>query len=180
VRFGARDYDPTVGRWTNKDPIRFDGGDTNIYAYVGNDSVNLTDPTGKFFNVWVGLASGLVGGIVNGLNAHSNGVSFWQGFAVGAATGFVGGLTLNPVLLGAVVGGLTTAGNRYLLGVTNCKGAVQDFAVGIGGGMLAGLGGATIVEVTGSQAMGQFFAADASILVIDFVNGINAFLRVAE
>ena len=46
VRFGARDYDPQVGRWTNKDPIRFDGGDTNIYAYVGNDPVNLIDPSG--------------------------------------------------------------------------------------------------------------------------------------
>src|SRR5207245_9739954 len=29
VRFGARDYDPVVGRWTAKDPIRFKGGDTN-------------------------------------------------------------------------------------------------------------------------------------------------------
>ena len=26
VRFGARDYDPSTGRWTSKDPVRFDGG----------------------------------------------------------------------------------------------------------------------------------------------------------
>jgi RHS repeat-associated protein len=26
TRFGARDYDPVVGRWTTKDPIRFAGG----------------------------------------------------------------------------------------------------------------------------------------------------------
>jgi RHS repeat-associated protein len=26
VRFGARDYDAGVGRWTAKDPIRFEGG----------------------------------------------------------------------------------------------------------------------------------------------------------
>jgi RHS repeat-associated protein len=26
VRFGARDYDASTGRWTAKDPIRFDGG----------------------------------------------------------------------------------------------------------------------------------------------------------
>jgi len=46
VRFGARDYDPEVGRWTAKDPIRFRGGDTNIYAYAGNDPVNVTDQSG--------------------------------------------------------------------------------------------------------------------------------------
>lgn len=46
VRFGARDYDAFVGRWTAKDPIRFDGGDSNLYVYVGNDPVNGFDPTG--------------------------------------------------------------------------------------------------------------------------------------
>jgi len=38
VRFGARDYDPMVGRWTAKDPIRFDSGDApNLYLYVNGD-----------------------------------------------------------------------------------------------------------------------------------------------
>ncbi len=46
VRFGARDYDPTVGRWTAKDPISFAGGDTNLYGYVLNDPVNIVDPAG--------------------------------------------------------------------------------------------------------------------------------------
>jgi RHS repeat-associated protein len=48
VRFGARDYDPKVGRWTSKDPILFEGGDTNLYGYVLNDPVNLIDETGMF------------------------------------------------------------------------------------------------------------------------------------
>jgi RHS repeat-associated protein len=46
VRFGARDYQPETGRWTNEDPIGFQGGDVNFYAYVRNDPVNYTDPTG--------------------------------------------------------------------------------------------------------------------------------------
>lgn len=46
VRFGARDYDPSIGRWTTKDPIGFSGGDTNLFGYVQNDPVNWTDPSG--------------------------------------------------------------------------------------------------------------------------------------
>ena len=43
TRFGARDYDAETGRWTAKDPIRFEGGDANLYGYVANDPVNWVD-----------------------------------------------------------------------------------------------------------------------------------------
>ncbi|WP_413943308.1 RHS repeat domain-containing protein [Bdellovibrio sp. HCB-162] len=46
LKFGARDYDPEVGRWTSKDPILFNGGDTNLFGYAANDPVNFIDPTG--------------------------------------------------------------------------------------------------------------------------------------
>jgi RHS repeat-associated protein len=46
VRFGARDYDPEVGRWTAKDPVRFEGG-VNLYEYGASDPVNRVDPTGR-------------------------------------------------------------------------------------------------------------------------------------
>ena len=46
VRFGARDYDASIGRWVSKDPIRFGGGQANIYAYVNDDPVNRADRTG--------------------------------------------------------------------------------------------------------------------------------------
>ena len=46
VRFGARDYDPEVGRWTAKDPIRWGGGQLNLYVYVGDDPINYNDATG--------------------------------------------------------------------------------------------------------------------------------------
>ena len=46
VRFGARDYDATIGRWIAKDPIGFGGGQ-NLYAYCDGDPVNSIDPTGE-------------------------------------------------------------------------------------------------------------------------------------
>jgi RHS repeat-associated protein len=46
TRFGARDYDPEVGRWTGKDPIGFAGGSVGLYEYVGNDPVNRVDQSG--------------------------------------------------------------------------------------------------------------------------------------
>ena len=47
VRFGARDYDPGTARWTAKDPIKFNGGDSNLYGYVFGDPVNWIDPEGE-------------------------------------------------------------------------------------------------------------------------------------
>jgi RHS repeat-associated protein len=48
VRFGFRDYDPDVGRWTAKDPIRFWRGNIDLYGYVLNNPVNWADPWGLF------------------------------------------------------------------------------------------------------------------------------------
>jgi RHS repeat-associated protein len=45
VRFGARDYDPTIGRWLTKDPLGFAAG-INFYAFCGNDPLNFVDPFG--------------------------------------------------------------------------------------------------------------------------------------
>jgi hypothetical protein len=39
-------YDPTIGRWIAEDPIVFEGGDTDLYRYMGNSPTNGTDPYG--------------------------------------------------------------------------------------------------------------------------------------
>ncbi|HEX7125838.1 MAG TPA: RHS repeat-associated core domain-containing protein [Thermodesulfobacteriota bacterium] len=59
VRFGVRDYDPRIGRWTAKDAIRFAANDTNLYRYALADPTNLRDPLG-LWTVGIGL-SGIIG-----------------------------------------------------------------------------------------------------------------------
>ncbi len=43
----GRYYDPAAGRFNTQDPIGLDGGDPNLYRYVGNDPVNGIDPSGN-------------------------------------------------------------------------------------------------------------------------------------
>lgn len=39
-------YNPKLGKWLSEDPIGFEGGDTNIYRYVGSNVITQTDPDG--------------------------------------------------------------------------------------------------------------------------------------
>ncbi len=47
TRFGARDYDPEVGRWTAKDPRRYPEAGTNSYVYAFSNPVLYMDPDGE-------------------------------------------------------------------------------------------------------------------------------------
>jgi RHS repeat-associated protein len=74
VRFGARDYDPSIGRWLSKDPSLFSGG-VNLYVYSKNDPVNYRDASGR--GAWA-VAGGIavVAGIVAwaGIDIYGEGI----------------------------------------------------------------------------------------------------------
>ncbi len=95
VHFGARDYDPAVGRWLAPDPLYSGGGSGNLYEYVGGDPVDRADPTGQFcdyFSTGVSVtgAIGGVGGTASvglGTTGSQLGVSGTAGTSAGAETG---------------------------------------------------------------------------------------------
>jgi RHS repeat-associated protein len=60
--YRARWYDPAAKRFISEDPIGLDGG-INLYAYVGNNPINLVDPDGtKDEEVTIADPSRLSGG----------------------------------------------------------------------------------------------------------------------
>ena len=106
VRFGARDYDASIGRWTAKDPALFAGGQSNLYAYSHSDPVNYLDVDGRHPIVAALIAGGFVFFATNDRDAYMA-----AGFAfAGPIFGKVAGAALGRILSaigrkGAVVSG---------------------------------------------------------------------------
>jgi RHS repeat-associated protein len=53
--YKARVYDPRLGRFLQTDPVGYQD-DLDLYAYVGNDPLNATDPTGEWCVLGIGTS----------------------------------------------------------------------------------------------------------------------------
>lgn len=83
--YRARYYNPSTGRFMSPDPIGFNGGDTNLYRYCGNNPVNCIDPDGLF---GIAIQTGGAIGISEGPRSSSGQVlEAASGFAVGTQNG---------------------------------------------------------------------------------------------
>jgi len=74
--YKARVYSPSLGRFLQVDPIGYED-QYNLYAYVGNDPANLTDPSGKcavVLCVPVVIAEGFA---ICGANAACRSIAAW-------------------------------------------------------------------------------------------------------
>ena len=99
----ARYYDPETHRFISQDPMGFDGGDVNLYAYALNNPVLFSDPLGLWtfsLGVNINAALGIGGGGGTALNfgySENDGFSFSitgtaQGGAIAGAGAFAGGV----------------------------------------------------------------------------------------
>ena len=96
--YRARYYDPEVGRFLTEDPLGFGAG-VNFYAYVNNNPLNFTDPSGHVLTPDLALDVGFIGWDV------------WDIVRAGPTTTNVTVLGLD--VLGAVIPGVTGLGAIY-------------------------------------------------------------------
>jgi RHS repeat-associated protein len=136
TRFGARDYDAITGRWTSKDPIRFAGGDLNIYGYVFSNPVNFIDLNGKWaVFIWYGA----VNAVISATATCASGDCSLKSVAKSAVPGFFIG-TLSSIGLGIkMLSPLSKAASDKI-------GSIGGFSTILGGLISSGATGLSSVQ----------------------------------
>ncbi len=116
-QFGARVYDPALRRWLSPDPLlvvlpdldeRW-GQQLNLYAYVANNPVLVTDEDGEFGQIAIGLLNGareatrsaVVTFVASGGDAQATANAAIAGFSEGFTSGVVAAATGNFLLANA-------------------------------------------------------------------------------
>jgi RHS repeat-associated protein len=194
--YGARFYDPEIGRFITSDTIvqaPYDPQSLNRYAYCRNNPLNYIDPSGhswfkKFFGKILGFVAGVVGTILSGGNMMVGFQLFnlfdsigstvntgnWGGFAGGIAGGLIGGY-LGGGLAGNIASSLGE--NAFTFGGGFLVGAAEMGLGGFGGsfGSILGSGG-SFSDAMQSGAVGLGIGAAVGGLVEgSYLSGMQKF-----
>ncbi len=85
--YRSRAYDPLAGRFTSEDSIGFEGGDYNLYRYVGNSPQNATDPSGNSASEYASLLCELVVPLVGPIKTYASCLEkMYEGIAMSVAS----------------------------------------------------------------------------------------------
>lgn len=98
--YGARYYDPTIGRFISPDSIvqaPMDPQTLNRYSYCRNNPVIYTDPSGNIFGIDDIIVGIIVGAVIGGLSSGIQTDWNWEAVGKGALTGAVGGAVFAAV-----------------------------------------------------------------------------------
>ncbi|MFZ3374121.1 MAG: RHS repeat-associated core domain-containing protein, partial [Chthoniobacterales bacterium] len=95
-----RAYSPTLARWISRDPIAEAGG-VNLYAYVTNDPIRLTDPLGTdtYWHDVQDTMAGFISGFIPGLPFDTSNDAMRYGREIGIGTGVI--VWTDAIMVGA-------------------------------------------------------------------------------
>jgi RHS repeat-associated protein len=143
VYLRARQYDPDIGRFVSADPVlgKLSSPQTaNRYAYVANNPLRFSDPSGECPNCIAALIGGIIGGLVGyvgcgivtgGWTSSDCAIAGIAGAAAGALAGLTFGASLALMTGGEAAVGLAGLGASIAAGAAS--GAVYgatEYAVG--------------------------------------------------
>jgi RHS repeat-associated protein len=137
-------YDPAIGRWLSEDPIGFEGGDANLYRYVGNSPTNWIDPSGLWWFTWDDYKHYFwhpeeMDTDLRVCNKFAMGAI---GVGGGGLAGVGAGAIVGGGAIGGIVGGGVGGGVGGAIGRSRDGGALGGAIGGIGGGIAGNIGGA--------------------------------------
>jgi len=163
--YGARYYDPSLGRFISPDTIVPSSQNPQVlnrYSYVGNNPLRYTDPTGHLFGIDDLIISGVIlGAVISGIQSHWDpaatltgafigGVSAAVGASIGNAVGnYVDGFFGTQTLYGAGIAGGGLVNVPVMVVPTTAATFAGGFAGGVIGGAAAGATSGLLYGVAG-------------------------------
>jgi RHS repeat-associated protein len=167
ANYKARWYQPTLGRFLQTDPVRFDAGDINLYRYCKNNPIDFVDPNGHAllagFLVGAGidfatqmivnkgdfskvdLKQTMVSGLVGATGAGLGGVIANSVKSVGLAGARA---VATEVVANGIVSGATSAGGKALDNALHGKPLSEGVSQAATSGAILGAGGRAATEAT--------------------------------